>query len=88
MLEPEAARLVVRLLEVYMGLGLVVALLVVFVPSLGSRVDRGLAASRSGFRLLILPGCILLWPWLARRALRGEGDPPIERNAHRARSTS
>lgn len=88
MLEPDAAWIVVHLFEGYLVLGLVVASFVVFVPGLGTRVDPGLAASRSGFRLLILPGCILLWPWLVRRALRGDGEPPVERNAHRARSTS
>ncbi|MFO0688105.1 MAG: hypothetical protein U0900_05315 [Myxococcota bacterium] len=87
MLEPAAALLVVRFCEGYVGLGLAAALLAVFVPALGSRVDRGIASSPLGFRLLILPGCILLWPWLALRMTRGDGEPPIEGNAHRARST-
>ncbi|MDH4130975.1 MAG: hypothetical protein OEW17_04525 [Gemmatimonadota bacterium] len=37
------------------------------------QVDPVARAGSPGFRLLILPGAALLWPWLAVRLLRGEG---------------
>jgi hypothetical protein len=36
-----------------------------------------------GFRLLIIPGTMFLWPVLARRWWRGVTEPPEERNPHR-----
>jgi hypothetical protein len=36
-----------------------------------------------GFRLLIFPGTLALWPLLLRRWLKGISEPPEERNAHR-----
>ncbi|MBY0399674.1 hypothetical protein K2X89_05220 [Myxococcota bacterium] len=81
MLDPDSARLCVGLMLGHLALGVLLAPLVVFV--FGARIDRGLPASGLGFRLLILPGCILLWPILFARCLRGTGELPIERNAHR-----
>lgn len=50
-----------------------------------ARVDPAAHGSGVGFRLIVLPGVIAMWPLLARRWLRGT-PPPTERNAHRARS--
>lgn len=50
------------------------------------RLDAGAGAGPWGFRLLISPGLAVLWPWLLRRAHRGNGHPRAERNAHRAAS--
>lgn len=36
-----------------------------------------------GFRVLILPGAMALWPLLLRRWASGVHEPPEERNAHR-----
>jgi NAD(P)-dependent dehydrogenase (short-subunit alcohol dehydrogenase family) len=36
-----------------------------------------------GFRVLILPGTILLWPLLARRWMKGVHEPPEENSPHR-----
>ena len=36
------------------------------------RIDETAAAGPWGFRLLISPGLVVLWPWLLRRAARGE----------------
>lgn len=47
------------------------------------RVDPHAARATWGFRLLIVPGAVLLWPLLARRWLSGLREPPAERNAHR-----
>jgi len=35
-----------------------------------------------GYRLVIIPGLFLFWPWLINRAWRGT-PPPVEVNAHR-----
>ena len=37
-----------------------------------------------GFRIVIFPGTVFLWPLLLRRWMRGARVPPEERNAHRA----
>lgn len=47
------------------------------------KIDSHAARGTWGFRLLILPGCIFLWPLLARRWLGKIQEPPEERNAHR-----
>src|SRR5437899_3729880 len=47
------------------------------------KIDPHAAHGTWGFRLLIMPGTILLWPLLALRWLKGIHDPPEERNAHR-----
>jgi hypothetical protein len=46
-------------------------------------VDPGAADSGWGFRLIITPGVIALWPLLLSRWWRGEGARP-ESNAHRS----
>jgi len=47
------------------------------------KIDPHAAHGSWGFRFLIMPGTILLWPLLARRWLKGVHEPPEERNAHR-----
>jgi hypothetical protein len=47
------------------------------------KIDVHAAHGTWGFRLLIIPGTILLWPLLAQRWLKGSPEPPEERNAHR-----
>ena len=54
-----------------------------FVSSGVNRVDSSAKGSTMGFRLIILPGAVLLWPLLLGRIVRGITDPPEERNAHR-----
>ena len=36
-----------------------------------ARLDPAAAGGTLGFRLLILPAAVLLWPWLGARLLRG-----------------
>lgn len=47
------------------------------------KIDPHAADGSWGFRLLIVPGTIFLWPLLASRWLRGSHEPPEERNSHR-----
>jgi hypothetical protein len=47
------------------------------------RIDPHAANGSWGFRLIIIPGTILLWPLLVVRWSRGLAEPPEENNAHR-----
>ena len=71
----------VRLLGLYAGLGLLVGL--AFVNRGVDRLDPGAHGATWGFRLIILPASVALWPLLLRRWLGGASAPPIESNAHR-----
>ncbi len=82
------AEVLVAFLQGYLLLGLVFAL--AFVTRGVAKVDPAAqGGSTWGFRLLILPASVALWPLLAWRWLRRAG-PTTESNAHRdaARSRS
>jgi len=66
---------------VYAAAGLVFAL--AFVARGVERVDPAAPGATLGFRLIVLPGVVALWPLLARRWWRGATAPPVEDNAHR-----
>lgn len=51
------------------------------------RIDPVARQGTWGFRVLILPGVVLLWPLLAVRWTRGSVGPPGELNAHRRAAT-
>lgn len=68
------------MLLVYLALGLAVA--VPFVLRGVNKIDPVSSGSSWGFRLIILPGVVALWPLLLRRWLSG-APQPSERNAHR-----
>ena len=70
----------VLLVEIYLGLGLLVG--VPFVLRGVGRIDPAAVMVGWGFRLIILPGVVALWPFLLRRWLGGT-PPPREHNAHR-----
>ncbi len=72
---------IVRAVGAYLAVGLLFA--VPFVVAGAGRIDPAARKGTIGFRLLILPGSIALWPVLAWRWLRGIEAPPEERNAHR-----
>ena len=76
----QAARIAVWVVTLYGLAGLVFA--VPFVIWGVDRIDPAARRSRLGFRLLILPGVVALWPVLARRWLR-RVPPPGEHTAHR-----
>jgi hypothetical protein len=75
------ASLLLLALASYLGLGILFSIAFAF-KGVG-RVDPTAAHGTWGFRLLILPGSIMLWPLLARRWLGGTQSPPEERNSHR-----
>ena len=75
---------IVAMLTGYAAIGLVFALLFVSVGV--SKVDHQARGAGIGFRLIIVPGVTALWPLLLSRWVRGVSEPPVERNAHRARA--
>jgi hypothetical protein len=62
------ARLLIGASAVYLAVGLLFAL--PFAARWAGRLDPAAAAGTWGFRLLILPGAMLLWPLLLYRVLR------------------
>jgi hypothetical protein len=72
---------IVLVAGIYLAIGLAFAL--VFVIRWVGRVDPAAQQGTCGFRALIVPGSMLLWPLLVSRLLRGIVEPPVERNAHR-----
>jgi len=77
----EIATWLVRAFYVYVGVGL---LLLPWWHWRGlRRLDETAAKGPWGFRLLISPGLVALWPVMLQRARRGTGHPAEERNAHR-----
>ncbi len=74
------ASLFVYALYAYVALGAAFAL--AFVSVGVQRIDSQAIGSSLGFRVLIFPGSVALWPLLLRRWLAGKGEPPEERNPH------
>lgn len=75
------ARALIWVAAIYAWLGLLFAL--AFVSIGVTRVDMQARGAGWGFRLLILPGVVALWPLFLRRWLQGAAGPPSEINAHR-----
>ena len=75
------AETIVELATVYVAVGVLFGFL--FIVRGVHRVDPAAAGASWGFRLLILPGSVALWPLLAWRWLHADGRPPTESNAHR-----
>ena len=65
----------------YLACGLVFAIPFAFVGV--KQIDPHAAHGSQGFRLLIIPGAMALWPLLLKRWLGGAKEPPEENNAHR-----
>jgi Sec-independent protein secretion pathway component TatC len=80
MLSEQIARVTVTLLALYVGTGVVFA--IPFVIAGVNRIDPVARESGWGFRVMILPGAVALWPILLLRWVRRQA-PPEERNAHR-----
>jgi hypothetical protein len=80
------AQLIVYVLAAYVGVGFVFAC--AFVIAGAGRIDPAAQGAPLGFKLLIIPGCIAFWPFLAKRWVGGATHPPTERNAHRIAARS
>jgi hypothetical protein len=76
----EIAPWLVRALGAYAVLG--AAFAVPFLARGIERLDSGAHGSSWGFRLIVFPGVVALWPLLLRRWIAGAALP-IEANAHR-----
>lgn len=72
---------IVGALGIYVTVGFLFA--IAFVSVGAARIDPGARGAPLGFRLLIFPATVALWPLLAHRWLGGKHAPPIETNAHR-----
>ncbi len=77
--------LIATIIMAGLGLYLAVGLLFAVAFSLwgAGRLDQRARHGSWGFRLLVIPGAMALWPWLAVRWRRGTGEPAAEHNAHR-----
>jgi len=69
-------------LGIYLACGLAFA--IPFVLAGVKRIDPHAAHGSWGFRLLIIPGTMALWPLLLKRWAGGMTEPPEENNAHRS----
>ncbi len=78
--EPFPVTLLLSAVRLYLALGAAFAL--AFVLFGVQRIDPAARRSSIGFRVLILPGVVLLWPLLTARWLGGRVTPS-ECNAHR-----
>lgn len=75
-----AAALLITL-AIYLACGLLFAIPFALVGV--KRIDPHAAGGSWGFRLLVIPGTMALWPLLLRRWVAGVKAPPEEWNAHR-----
>ena len=75
------AELIMLGISAYLLSGLVFAIPFVLVGV--NKIDPHAAHGSWGFRVLIIPGTMFLWPLLARRWLKGIHEPPEENNPHR-----
>ncbi|MFK7847519.1 MAG: hypothetical protein AB8G77_19665 [Rhodothermales bacterium] len=69
------------LIGIYLGLGVLFAIL--FLSLRLKKSDPDANGSSIGFRAIVLPGIILLWPALARRWIAGITTPHEEKSPHR-----
>lgn len=70
------------LLGIYLACGLGFA--IPFALKGVKRIDPHAANGSWGFRLLIVPGTMALWPMLLHRWMKGIHQPPEENNPHRS----
>ena len=70
----------------YLACGIVFA--VPFVVLGVGRIDPHATHGSWGFRVLIVPGTVLLWPVLAKRWIQGMHQPPQEKTAHKCAALS
>lgn len=72
---------ILAILGGYLALGLLFGILFSFVGG-ARRIDPGAEKGTLGFKLIIIPGCAIFWPYLLLRWARGSA-PPQECSKHR-----
>lgn len=77
--------LLLAALGVYLAIGFLFGSFFAFVGA--KKVDPSAVEGTWGFKLLIIPGCAIFWPLLAKRWISG-GAPPTEHSAHRKAANS
>ena len=78
---PGLTGILLSLLGQYLAVG--AAFAIPFVLAGAKRIDPHAVHGSWGFRLLILPGTMAVWPLLLWRWAKGATTPPEETNAHR-----
>jgi hypothetical protein len=66
------AELILWAAALYLAIGLLIG--IPFAWRGVDRIDAAAVGASWGFRLLILPGCVALWPLLVRRWTRGNRE--------------
>ncbi|MGH1364691.1 MAG: hypothetical protein ACRBF0_14105 [Calditrichia bacterium] len=69
------------LILAYLAIGVVFAIPFAFRGA--KAIDSAAKEATWGFKLLVIPGAVMLWPFLLKRWASGLADPPEEKNAHR-----
>jgi hypothetical protein len=85
MMPESIAAALVWALSLYGLAGLVFAL--PFVTRGVGRIDPTAKSGTIGFRILIIPGAVALWPLLLSRWMRGRSAPPSQRTTHQPATT-
>lgn len=75
------ANILILIAAIYLTIGLLFAIPFAFFGA--GRIDPTARETAPGFKLIIIPGAMVLWPLLARRWLKGVAEPPEEKNPHR-----
>ena len=75
------ATVLLSLFGLYLACGIIFAL--PFVVLGVGRIDPHATHGSWGFRVLIVPGTVLLWPLLAKRWFQGMHELPVEKTAHK-----
>jgi hypothetical protein len=79
------AQIIVSAFAAYCTVGLIFAF--VFLARAVTRLDPGVASAPLAMRVLILPGVVALWPFVASRWMRGF-PAVLERTPHRMKANT
>ena len=71
---------ILTVLGIYLGIGFLFGILFAFAGA--KAIDPAAVQGSFGFKLLIIPGCAIFWPYLLKRWIR-KSPPPEECPTHR-----
>jgi hypothetical protein len=77
--------LLLGILGIYLAVGFLFGIIFAFAGA--KSIDPSAAAGTWGFKLLIIPGCAIFWPYLLKRWVK-KSAPPEECSAHRRAAKS